>query len=151
MEFSNYEVFEDGTVYSKISNKFLSCNLKNKNRYKNLILKSDDGNQVNVHIHVLVARKFVEGWFEGAFVNHKDGDKHNNHSSNLEWVTRSENEKHAHRTGLKTGRSQVKCYCGNALYDNIDALAVGENITKGCAWYRVKNNRTVDNKTYGLQ
>jgi hypothetical protein len=33
--------------------------------------------------------------------NHIDGDKANNNLINLEWVTHSENELHAHRIGLK--------------------------------------------------
>lgn len=34
-------------------------------------------------------------------VNHKDGDKLNNRADNVEWMTRSENQLHAARIGLK--------------------------------------------------
>ena len=45
-------------------------------------------------VHILVAESFVDGWFEGAEVNHKDLNKLNNKWDNLEWVTRSENQIH---------------------------------------------------------
>lgn len=35
-------------------------------------------------------------------INHIDGNKDNNHVSNLEWCTRSHNVKHSFDTGLKT-------------------------------------------------
>lgn len=48
---------------------------------------------------MLVARAFI-GQPNGLQVNHKDGDKANNSLENLEYVTASENLKHAARTGL---------------------------------------------------
>ena len=37
-------------------------------------------------------------------INHIDGNKQNNHYSNLEWCTSAENKQHAVRIGLKGGR-----------------------------------------------
>lgn len=48
-------------------------------------------------IHQLVAEYFVDGWFEGAEVNHKDLNKLNNRWDNLEWATHSENQKHQYK------------------------------------------------------
>ena len=54
-------------------------------------------------------------------VNHIDGDKENNAAFNLEWATGSENEKHAHRTGLKSGRGSQN---SNAKLSAADVLAI---------------------------
>lgn len=54
-----------------------------------------------VSVHLLVARTFLPGYEEGADVNHKDGNKTNNRLKNLEWLSRSENHRHAVRTGLR--------------------------------------------------
>ena len=52
------------------------------------------GKQKNIRVHRQVALSFCEGWREGLQVNHKDGNKHNNRATNLEWVTASENVRH---------------------------------------------------------
>ena len=57
-------------------------------------------------LHRLVALAFIENIENKPFVNHIDGNKINNTSDNLEWVTCSENNLHAHKIGLTKGHKR---------------------------------------------
>lgn len=59
------------------------------------------GRRRNCFVHRLVAGAFLRNDKNLSQVNHIDGNKLNNCVDNLEWVTQSENEKHAYRNGLK--------------------------------------------------
>lgn len=51
-------------------------------------------------IHTLVAKYSIGERPPGLVINHKDGNKLNNHPSNLEYITTQQNTKHAVRLGL---------------------------------------------------
>lgn len=61
----------------------------------------------SVLVNRVVALRFLQNPHNLPQVNHIDGNKQNNAVSNLEWASGSENERHAHRTGLKTGRGSA--------------------------------------------
>ena len=51
-------------------------------------------------IHIMVAKTFIDNPNNKPEVNHKNGIKHDNRVENLEWNTKSENEKHKVLNGL---------------------------------------------------
>jgi len=52
--------------------------------------------------HREVAKHFIPNPDNKLYINHKDGNKANNHVNNLEWVTAQENQTHALANGLAT-------------------------------------------------
>ena len=63
--------------------------------YKRIKVRSGGGKYLRDYIHRLVAQHFIgEAPEPNMYVNHIDGDTHNNHVSNLEWVTPQQNIDH---------------------------------------------------------
>jgi hypothetical protein len=102
----NYYVREDGKIYSEKTNKILSPQL-DKNGYEKVQMMSTDGKRHRYSVHRLVLENFspIEN-MEHLQVNHIDGNKRNNHLSNLEWVTNYENIHHAIKTGLRNNNGE---------------------------------------------
>lgn len=104
-----YSVANDGRIWShprrqKYSGRVRGGHFikggKSKNGYWAAIF-CKDGPRQNLLIHRVVAFAWLEPPANSSMeVNHKDGNKDNNHPSNLEWCTPAENIRHAISKGL---------------------------------------------------
>ena len=88
-------------------------------------------------VHRQVALSFCEGWREGLQVNHKDGDKHNNRTANLEWVTASENVRHD-RYVLRKQVKAVGLFDGSRLKQLFSSGKECKRLTGGNVWAHIK-------------
>lgn len=88
-----------------------------------------DKKQSGKYVHILVAEAFLEKPIGAWVVNHKDGDKANNRSSNLEWCTFQQNILHAAYTLDKMSATPVMCVETGIIYPSmgIAAKATGGN------------------------
>jgi len=92
-KFYNYMISEDGHVYSLFSNKYLSGDLTCHGYIQYTLYIN--GKAKRYRAHQLVALCFIDNPDNKECINHIDGNKLNNHYSNLEWCTYYENNKHA--------------------------------------------------------
>lgn len=94
LSFAPYIITEDGRVYSKYRNRILKP-ADNGIGYLQCYLKSNDNTSRWFKVHRLVALMYIPNPDNLPEVNHLDGNKANNHYSNLAWVTHKENINHA--------------------------------------------------------
>ena len=101
-ENSNYFISNFGNFKNK-KDKLLKLNINARGYlYCNI---SINGKVTKVKIHRLVAIYFIDNLENKDTVNHKDGNKLNNHYSNLEWLTRKENIQHGYKNNLMWTKS----------------------------------------------
>ena len=118
-----YEVSNHGNIRSLDRIDFAGRHLKGKlfstkakGNYITCVL-TKYGEHQTFRIHQLVAETFIPNPDGKQCVNHKDGNKQNNHVSNLEWCTHSENNRHAFRTGLSKPKRKLDDRAIKAILD----------------------------------
>lgn len=134
----NYSATKLGFIYSNKTKKIIKPYLT-KTGYFRLNLRSGK-NRKNHFVHRLIASSFLkETTVNRNQVNHKNGNKLDNRVCNLEWVSCSENHKHAFKNNLRKP-SHLK-------FDLADIYNIEFLLKKGVPSRIVAKKYNVDQKT----
>lgn len=140
-------VFEDGLIYrcakADVDGNLLSkdyslvkvrTHKKSQRVYLNLTWR---GFTKSVLVNRVVALRFLPNPLGLEQVNHLNGIKSHNALSNLEWSSGSDNEKHAHRTGLKSGRGSANSNAKLTATEVLEIRASDKTVVEMMAQYSV--------------
>jgi hypothetical protein len=94
-----YEVSGDGQLRSIKTGRIYKTRIDQRTGYPTGAMFRN-GLRKDAFLHSVVAAAFIGPRPEGFVVNHKNGVKSDNRVENLEYVTPSQNTRHAHATGL---------------------------------------------------
>lgn len=103
---NGYKVTDDGRVFRADGNEVVYR--KDSEGYLRVSFGKDGSRE---RVHRLVASAFVDNPDGKPMVDHIDGNKANNHASNLRWVTPRENTLAASEKGLLNGSSPSVPIC----------------------------------------
>lgn len=139
-----YIVVDDGRVWNWNTKQWIVGSINNSG-YVILALKDSRGVLRHFKMHRLVAMAFIPNPENKEQVNHIDGNKTNNHVSNLEWVSCYDNLAHARSYGLKRAamtEEQIHQVCkllqeGKGVRETskivgVSESAVGHIVNHGC-------------------
>ena len=82
--YDDYIICRDGTIYSIIKDIFIEQTL-NEFGYKIVSIFKNDIEEI-IPLHVVIATTFFPNELKKTLIKHKDGNKLNNNSDNLEWA-----------------------------------------------------------------
>ena len=145
-----YQASNLGNIKSlNYNKKGISKNLKQQfyfNKYKAVTLFKNKKKKVFL-VHRLIALTFITNNENKPFVNHLDGNKLNNKAENLEWVTNSENQIHAHKMGLNFSPSKNKFGEDNHLSKSVIKYNLKNEVIKKYGGIREAERDTGIKKT----
>jgi len=99
----DYIIYSDGRIFSKKQKaRFLKQQINGRGAFCVFLYKNNKSK--GYLVHRLVALTFIPNPKNKPYVNHIDGNKHNNNVENLKWVT--ENERQTPK-GEKSGNAKL--------------------------------------------
>lgn len=96
---------------------------------------SNNGKVKHIGLHQVVAAAFIGSCPEGMEVNHIDTNKANNQASNLEYLTHSDNQKHAYKMGrTRTPKGETH---PTTYFKNEDIQTIKQLRADGLSEYKI--------------
>ena len=141
-----YQISSNGEIRRiKPKNRILEQSISNSG-YKRITLCKDGKTKI-FSVHRLVAEAFIKNTYNKPTVNHIDGNKSNNNVKNLEWATRSEQEKWKYKLGYINPKSKkVKCLETNQIFDSLRKADEYFHVPYGMTFDSIKNNYALRKK-----
>lgn len=133
-------------IIAKHKGKLLKFDKSKENKRGQFYLRvtlSKEDKQKRLQVHRIVAKHFIDKVKGKNIINHIDGNPENNHFSNLEWCTYSENEYHSFNTlgkeqwARKLTEDQVRWIRKNARKASGTKKRKDSNIMEICEKYSV--------------
>ena len=120
--YSSYEIYEDGRIYSYKSRKWLTLKPR-RDGYIRVRLVNDNGEIKDLYLHRIIAQTFIPNPDNLPQVNHKDENKGNSCVDNLEWCNAKYNANYGTRNEriIKSQEKKVYCVELNKVFDSIKA------------------------------
>ena len=132
----NVKLYKNGRVFRITRNKINETKPKHKDKYFSIGVHYE-GVKKPKYVHRLVAENFVPNPEKKSIVNHIDGNKTNNDSKNLEWLTHHENLLHAAAIGMTTiGNKNWRKMNNQQLEEDEIKMIIAERVAK----YKRKTN-----------
>jgi 5-methylcytosine-specific restriction endonuclease McrA len=151
--YEDYIVYSDGRVWSDARNRFLVPS-KTRNGYRRVALHHDN-DVYRMSLHRLVAMTFMSEGDFSLHVNHIDGNPENNHLSNLEWVSCSDNRRHAYRIGsqradgVHNGRAKLTFEKAEKIRELVESGFARKDVAKTYNISRQTVDRIINKESRG--
>lgn len=107
--YKNCLVSKEGDIFSVFTGKKRKPQLVSGYLYINTGTDKSLGKEVRERVHRIVAFLYLDNPENKPQVNHKDGNKLNNHVDNLEWCSMAENHRHAFENGIRKAKKGSEC------------------------------------------